>query len=249
MKALKLLLLAAALGPTLMQAQVTHDSAAAAVDRYLAVLNYEALPHDSMLVLNTVVSYHGMPDTFYMERLYAYGEMHRVIVRNKAGEIVTGLCTNGTDRYREYSTHEGWWVELSPDIFADKLQPYDFRGPLYRWRERGIQLTYQGTSENEGHLMQTVKAEQLNRFTRYYLFDTENSLMVLFKEVNQAMTGSISMFGNPVDWKVLHEYQPLGASLIVRQESYLRNGVLTIMETEAHFTVRDNLLFNQDVLR
>ena len=223
-----------------------HDTAALVVDSYLSILNYDALPADSTLVLHTTISYHGQPDTFYMTRYYTQKGMMRVEVRNQQGDMLTGLCTNGKDRYRQYSRQLGWWEDQEPDEFEVTLQGYDFRGPLYNWRNRGIRLTYNGTSEVEGHILQVVIAEQKNHFMRYYMFDTENHLLNLVFEKDSMMEGSTLRGGIPIDWKVIHEYLPVRESLIVSEESFLRTGLYTIMKSSATLEKRNPLLFNQD---
>lgn len=50
----------------------------------------------------------------------------------------------------------------------------------------------------------------------------------------------------PVEYKVIHEYLPVNECLVPSQESFMRDGVLTIMNTTAHFEPRNNMTFNQD---
>ena len=49
-----------------------------------------------------------------------------------------------------------------------------------------------------------------------------------------------------IDWKFIHEYQQVGRSLLPKQESFMRQGKLTVMETEAYFEPAKTLIFNQD---
>ena len=224
----------------------TTDTAAAIVDRYLTLLNGDALPQDSMLVMESVISHRGLPDTFYMRRYFAPGEMQRVEVRRVDSTLVTGLCSNGKDRFRQFFPREDWWEDVSPVDFADMMLPYDYRGTLYHWREHGITLRYNGTTEVEGHPLQVVVANQPNHFTRYYMFDSTNGLLVFVSEKDHRQQELVIPGSQPVDWKTIHEYQPVGESLIVNLESFLRGQLFTIVETTMHLEKKNNLLFNQD---
>ena len=244
----KLALLLFALLPVGLYAQ-EKDSAQAIVERYLNMLNYEALPQDSTLVLETTISFHGSNDTFSLRRWYATPTMMRIEVwRNDT--LTEGLCTNGGGRHRVYSRREGWWNDAPHHEFHNKMEAYDFRGPLYDWQLRGIKLSYRGIVTAKGQRLQVVRAEQANHFTRYYMFEEQSGLLVLIQEQDEGDSSNdpqVRMLHvKPLDYKFIHEYLPVGKSLIVSQESFRREGLLTIMETTAHFVPRDNMIFNQD---
>lgn len=228
-------------------AAAAQDSAEAVVGRYLRLLNIEALPADSMLVVSTTVSFHGSTDTFTMTRRFQTPDMIRVEIR-KGDSLMTGLCTNGRNRYREFVHMLGWWVDQTPETFRQDLQAYDFRGPLYRWSERDITLSYEGIKLVKGQRMHVVRTTQPKHFTRHYMFDEMSGLLVLVLEDDEVAGNAPRhpMRGNPIEYKVTHEYLPVGASLIPSQESFMRNGTLTIMESTVHFEPRNELLFNQD---
>lgn len=240
----KKLLLLLGLLPLTVQAQ---DTAEAVVDRYVSLLNYDALPKDSMLVMETTIIYRDQADTFYMRRYYQEGEMHRIEVYH-GDSLTTGLCSNGTFRFREYSAATEWWDDREPDQWRSLMEPYDFRGPLYRWRERGIKLTYMGTSQVGGHDMLTVRTEQIDHYVRLYFFDPSNGLLVLIMERDEMPEGSHSspFRTRNIDFKFVHEFMPMGESLVPSQESYRRGVDMVIMLTTMRFEPRNNLLFNQD---
>jgi len=213
------------------------------------MLNYDALPTDSMLVLETTVTFHGSNDTFIMKRWFATPTMMRLEVYH-GDTLTTGLCTNGGARHREYSHHNQWWNESDHNTFHRKMDAYDFRGPLYNWQLHGIKLSYMGTAELKGQPLQVVRAQQEQAYTRYYMFEEQSGLMVLMQEKDDDSTFTTPLLQalavKPIDYKVVHEYSPAGASLIMSEESYMRDGLLTFMHTKAHFEPRNNLLFNQD---
>lgn len=247
MKRIALLL---ALLPLGVWAQET-DSAQIIVSRYLKMMNYTALPQDSTLVLETTITFHGSNDTFTMRRWFAPPTMMRVEVwcGNKQTD---GYCTNGNGRHREYVSRAGWWRDMNHSVFHDKIAAYDFRGPLYDWQLYGIKLSYQGEVTTKGQTLQVVRAEKQGNFTRYYFFEKQSGLLVLLQEKDEVPANDINsqalkeLHTKPVEYKVIHEYLPVNECLVPSQESFMRDGVLTIMNTTAHFEPRNNMTFNQD---
>lgn len=240
---MKKLLLLTALLPSLLWAQ-TDDTARGIVDRYVALLNYDALPTDSMLVMETVVTYHAHPDTFVIRRWFLPPNMQRIEVWRQ-DSLTAGFCTNGTDRFRQYSAVDGWWNDLFPSDFERKISSYDFRNSLYR-RDSMVTYTYAGLTTLKGEPLQAVRVEQPDVYTRYLLFEQRSGLLLFIIETNEMPSTSFSPGYNHAAWKAYHEYLPVGSSLIASQESFMRNGMLTIMNTTAHFEPRNTLLFNQD---
>lgn len=224
-----------------------QDSATYVVERYLRMMAAERLPKDSLLVMQTTITFRPKADTVTMRRYYQADGMMRIEVW-QSDTLTFGLCTNGTTRYRRYSPVLGWWDDVSPDDFDNDLQPYDFRGPLYHWQQRDIALSWVGHRTLDGHPMQVVRADQDGRFTRLYFFDPNNGLPVLVLESEELMEQKShrKFIANPIDFKFFHEYQPIGESLVASEESFQRDSVLTIMRTTAHFEPRNNLLFNRD---
>ena len=245
---MKRLLLLFALLPLTLQAQ---DSAEVVVNRYLRMLNYEELPQDSTLVMETTISFHGSNDTFTLRRWFTPPTMMRVEVW-RGNNQTDGYCTNGGDRHREYVSRAGWWRDMEHSLFHEKIAAYDFRGPLYNWQMFGTQLTYKGAAMAKRPRLQVVRAEQRNNYTRYFFFDEQSGLLVLMQEKDETPVNNMNdqvlkqVHTQPIEYKVVHEYLPMGKSLIASQESFMREGLLTIMETKARFIPRDNLIFNKD---
>lgn len=241
---MKKTLLLIALLPTLLWAQGT-DSAETVLRRFTTMLNHEALPRDSMLVLETTVSYPGSADTFVMRRWYLPDSMLRIEVW-RGDSLTYGLCTNGTTRHREYSARMGWWRDLFADEFNRKIQAYDFRGPLHYWYDDETHFTYAGTITFKGHPMRVVRAERQKSNIRYFLFESGSGLLTMVVNADHLPGGDLAAADEHSDWSAYHEYLPLGESLIASEQSYLHNGLLTVMRTTARFEKPNKLIFNKD---
>lgn len=222
------------------------DTAQQVVERYLRLLNYEALPADSMLVARTVVTFNDGADSLIMHRWLAPGGRQRVEVWT-GDEQTVGLCTNGKERHRHFSPKLGWWQDREQDEILRLLQPYELRGQLYNWAGRNVKLRYNGVGDYRGQRLDVVAAEQLGFYDRYYFFEENSGLLVLVRELESSSGGTVKSPGDIMEWKIIHEYQPIGTSLIVSQESFMRDGHIFIMYTTAHFEPVYDLLFNSDL--
>lgn len=240
---MKRLLILIALLPSLLQAQ-NPDTAQMLVDRYVAMLNYGALPSDSLLVMETTISFVGSEDTFIMRRWYAPLDMMRVEVW-RGDSLTAGYCTNGSSRYREYSAYNGWWNDLDSANYARMAELYDFRGPFYGKRASDTRFSYAGTTTLKGQPLAAVLAEHKNLYQRYYLFEMQSGLLLFIIDTDKLTDGTGRHYAHS-DWKAYHEYLPVGPCLIPSEESYLRDGLLTVMHTTAHFEARNDRIFNQD---
>jgi len=223
------------------------DTAAAIVDRYLELLGADRLPQDSMLTLVTTITSPGSQDTFIMKRWYMAPHMMRVEVWH-GKKLQTGLCTNGKNRFRVYRPKLGYWEEKYDYAFYEDMDNYDFRGPLYNWRAKGLTLRYKGITLAKGdHELQTVIVEGPRIFTRHYMFEPTGLLSVII-ETDELDTTEYKYNGEPhTQWKIEHEYMQVGPnSILPKEESFLRDGVLTIMRTEAKLERKQTLLFNKD---
>ena len=198
------------------------------------------------LATKTTVTFRGGSDTLVMHRWIAKGGRQRVEVWNSEGQTV-GYCTNGSSRFRQFSRQLGWWQDREEAEFAKSVQPYELRGQLYGWRDRGIALKYNGLSEYNGQRMHVVLATQLGHYDRYYFFEERSGLLVLVREMESSSDGTVKNPGDVMEWKIIHEYRPVGGSLVVSQESFMRSGVMTIMTTEASFEPLNDLVFNADL--
>ena len=223
----------------------SDSTAAAIVDRYLSLLNVDALPHDSMLVITTTVTSPGSTDTFTMKRLYAWPQMFRVDVFDAGGKRLTGLCGNGTTRHRSYDTLRGWWRELTKETFYYKLSSFDFRGPLYNWRSQGVDLEYQGKTTVKGEQLDVVKVSGPTVYTRMYMFQ-DNGMLALIIDSDKVEADDAPYSDTHIEWKCIHEYQHIGETLLPSLESFARDNRLTVLQSEAHLEALETLQFNQD---
>ncbi len=241
----KTILLLAALLPAALWAQSTNsDTATRIIDRYVKMLNYEGLP-DSTLVMETTITYHNQPDTFIMRRWFLPPDMLRVEVWS-GDSLTNGYCTNGTDRFRVYFAKRGWWDEVAPADFERRVSYYEFRTILSKRDTTETTYTYAGTTTLKGETLEVVRVDRPNVYSRYLLFEQRSGLLLFIIETDEMPVESLSPGYNHAAWKAYHEYQPMGASLIVSQESFMRNGMLAIMNTKMHFEPRNTMLFNQD---
>lgn len=226
---------------------VVNDSAEFVVDRYLRLLNIEALPADSLLVIETTVTFPNAADTVFMRRWYMPGQRFRVEIRQR-GMLRIGLVSNGKDRFSSYDRRLKSWGKINAEEMEHALMSYDFRGPLYDWRAKGATLTWGDRTSYKGQSLQVVKVSCPDFYDRYYMFEPGSGLLALIIETDNlpgAIEGSRPR-DNHIDWKAIHEYQPLGTSLIVSQESFSRKGQLTILTSTVHFEPADEALFNRD---
>ena len=241
----RLALILALMLPTALWGQ--SDSAAIRiVERYLGILNIEAIPADSMLVLNTQIVYPATHDTLTMRRLYATPQMFRVDVYDSRGKLQTGLCGNGTNRYRLYDRKRGWWGDITRETFFNKLYGFDFRGPLYTWRSDNAELTYRGKADYKGQQLDVVEVSTPGFYKRTYMFEPSGMLSVILESLENSEEDYNPMRDAHIDWKCFHEYQLVGNTILPSLESFSRDNELTILSTEARFEKRDNLQFNQD---
>lgn len=232
---------------TMGQKAAEMEEAARVVNRYLALTDLSQLAMDSMLIVETEVTLHGSTDTFLMKRWFAQPQMQRVEVWH-SGQLTAALCTNGSNRFREYKPMLGYWEDTPPATFHEHLSGYDLHGPLHNWRERACQLTYKGeVLAKDSVKLLAVKVEAPGRYTRDYLFEPSGLLVVILE--NGEMLNSTDYRHSSearIEWKIIHEYQYLKPLLLPKQESFMRQGQLTVLTSHAHIAPRHNLIFNQD---
>lgn len=242
-----LLLLTPVAGRAQNHAFVIGDTAEYVVERYLRLLAIDELPEDSVLSLETAVTVYGDTDTVWMRRWYMPSNKFRIEI-SYHGRIVQGYITNGKKRFRRYNRFDRVWEPINQTDIDTIVRSYDFRSPLYRWREKGATLTWNGTTLLKEHPMQVVKVSSPDMFDRYYMFDPDNGLLTLIIETDKMNGATVNVADYPshIDWKSFQEYQPVGHSLIPSEESFLRNDDLTILHTTVRLEPRNDDLFNKD---
>ncbi len=221
----------------------TVDTAAQIVDHYVELLGNDRWPADSLLVMTTVITSPGSTDTFVMKRWFMPPQMQRVEVR-LGKTLQTGFCSNGKDIFRMYRYRWRQWRDTSSLAYYENFIGYDFRGPLYNWRAQGAELTYKGLSSVLGHNeMKSVKVVVPRQYARYYFFEPSGLMSVVVEtdEISEEPPHKVPH----TEWKFIHEYLPVGNSLLPSKESFMRDGKLTVMETTAHFEPADHTIFSK----
>ncbi|MBP3763399.1 MAG: hypothetical protein J6I49_05935 [Bacteroidales bacterium] len=244
------LLLALTLLPALVHGQgapaAALDTAAMVLDTYLRMLNHDGIPSDSTLVLETTISVYGTTDTTYMRRWFTAPDMFRVEVEHN-GYLQFAIYGNGKDRFRSFNIHTREWEDVDQEHLMTHLSGYDFRTPLYRWREKKAKITWCGHTTLKGQRLQVVKVVMPGYFDRYYMFDPTNGLLTLVIETSPDSEASYQRSSQGrIDWKTYHEYLPIGEALVTSLESFMRDGQLTIMATTPRMEARNERYFNQD---
>lgn len=223
------------------------DTAAMLVDRYLGIMNADAMPRDSMLTLETKIYTVGTTDTFTLKRWYAWPQEHRIEVWRPDGSMQTAFSSNGNGRIRMYKPDLGYWVDITADAFYDRLSGYDWRGPLYGWRVQNARLEYRGRVVAKDHgEMASVLVQVPERYDREYMFEP-TGLLAFIRETGNMDTSNYKPFeAARIEMKFMHEYQAVGPMVLPRVESFVRRGRVTVQTTEAAIVGRDEMIFNAD---
>ncbi len=221
------------------------DTAEYVVDSYLTMLNADGLPKDSLLVIETLVTVHGSADTTLMRRWYQHPGMFRIEVEHN-DYLQFAIYSNGAGRYRHFDPHGSTWTDITAEQFAHHLTGYDWRGPLYDWRGKGATLAWNGTTTLKGQPLQVVQVKGPEMFDRYYMFDPANKLLTLIIETDSDTASYRRVNPNRIDWKTIHEYTPVGPTLIPTLESFMRGGHITFLRSTVRLAPRDERLFNND---
>lgn len=219
------------------------DTAKAIVEHYLRSLNYDALPADSMLYIeSSIFDFNDRSDTLVMKRWFLPPHNHRVELWEH-GAIKLGYLTNGTNNARRYDTIKHRWQRIDLADYYDKGYAYDFHSPLYTWRTNGTELQYLGEWEIHGVKVDKVHAETPGMFIRDYLFEKENGLLFFVIEHSEVFGGETDPYHRNVDWRAYTDYIHIGKSLLPYTESYKQNGRVTVINHRYAFLKKDRKKF------
>lgn len=219
------------------------DTAKALVDRFLKAMNYEALPTDSMLYIESFIfDFNDRSDTLVMKRWFQPPHNHRVELWSH-GKIEVGYLTDGTSNARRYDTIKHRWQKIDLADYYDKGAAYDFHSPLYNWRTNGTELQYLGEWEIHGVKVYKVHAETPGMFIRDYLFEKENGLLFFVIEHSEIFGGETDPYHRNVDWRAFTDYIHIGSMLLPYTESYKRNGHTTVINHRYAFLKKDHHKF------
>lgn len=219
MKRLLSLLLIAFVFTSYSQAQQTpKDSAEIVIDRYLGLLNFGEMKTDSMLYIETLIVGRNHPnDTTIMRRWFVAPNQYRVELWMRKS-LGYGLVSDGKNVFRKYNMKKDQWENISASAYYDDAPAYDFHGSLYRWKTDGGNVEYQGEWNYDGHQAYRIFVRSPIRYDRNYLFEKESGLLFLVHEFDTHVETMTE--GPHVDWRAVHEYQPVGRCLFPSVESY-----------------------------
>ena len=216
----------AVLGATVAQSrQQPTDSARLVVNRYLDILNYDALRSDSIFYVETIIYKRSQPDdTAILKRWFLPPNLFRAELWH-GDTLLEGCFSNCRDIFREYKLGmlDGW-TRVSPSRYYDIMPKYDFRGPLHNWETNGNELRYDGIWDYQGHDVYRIYVESVNKYNRYFLFEKESGLLFFIEETKKHSDFSNHQAFSHPDWHGFHEYQPIGPVILPSIESYQMDG-------------------------
>lgn len=229
--------------PVTINTATNSDTAKTIVDRFLKALNYEALPADSMLYIeSSIFDFHDRSDTLVMKRWFLPPHSHRVELWVH-GKLQLGYLTDGIDNARRYDTVKHVWQKMTLADYYDKGAAYDFHTPLYKWRTNGSEMQYLGEKELHGVKVDEVHVETPGMHTREYLFEKENGLLFFVIEHPEVYGGDVDPRNTHVDWRAFTDYIHVGSSMLPYTESYKRAGRVTVINHRYAFVKKEKKKF------
>ena len=127
------------------------DSAEIVVSRYLELLNYDSIPHDTMLYIRTVFFPRNNPaDSSVTKRWYWAPYCFRTEIWNH-DTLSVGYYTNSYDIYMRYDISKKTWYKIDVVTFFTEHEAYDFRGRLFHYKKNYSRLKYDGIWNFNGH--------------------------------------------------------------------------------------------------
>lgn len=228
--------------------QPTEDGlkkAAEVVNDYYRMLNLESICADSILFIDSRIVHRGSTDTLHMLRWIAPGQRMRI---EFTADDTLQRCyfSDGRHIYEEYDPEKNGWRSINGDTYHDAVDRYDYRGPLFQWQLRGLDLIYEEPITFEGVPAERVSTHHPEQYDRHYFFERASRLLFMYTE-------SDSIGGKPptlpprgrVDWHAYHEYQPIGNAMLPSVESYQYQGIITIIFNTIRYVRYDERLFTE----
>ena len=208
-------------------AQITKDSAAIVINRYLSNLGHDSLNWQT-IDIKSIITFSDGNDTIIMERRFAFPE-YSFVKLSRQGKVFFGLYSDNTE-FLQYDTARRSWDVTSESDYLRMLAGYDIRGPLWNWENIVTSAKYHGISTLEGNKVYRVAVSDPLRGDREYLFEQTSGNLFLTVELPTERKNKTT---NPdVDWRAIHEYTPVGGFLFPTLESYQSKGVITIIASK-----------------
>ena len=228
------------------QQQTSQDSAAAIIKRYYSILKYNYLKRDSILYIESKIVHSSTPnDTLVMRRWFLPRFLSRIEFWYN-GQQEVSYHSDGRDIFRKFDTVARAWMNISREQYFDEALAYHYQGALHDWETKGCELEYVGEGTYEGHPIEIIKTFCPNNYDRQYYFEKETGLLFQLDEYPLIMGEKVSRSDSRVEWRAIHEYQPLGMFLFPSIESYLHQGELTIQYHHYQFIPLSKTVFIAD---
>ena len=153
---MKKILLVLLLIPSFLGVKAQQDSAIMLVEGFLKFANYDSYVKDSVLYIESeIVKRYGEGDTVRMKRWYCPPNNYRIEVWSGRRPEVAMIGYKDSS-FMYYFSSDRSWRHVHVDNFYQREWEYDFRSPLYFWKNNGMELTYEGTLDFEGSEVQPV---------------------------------------------------------------------------------------------
>lgn len=221
------------------------DSAEVILERYLALLNYDAIRTDSILYIESRIFIQNSPtDTIIMKRWF-YPQANYRVELWQGGKLTIGLRSNGYDTFMEYDAEQRQWFKVDVARYYNRLDAYNFHSSLYNWRDHHTSLRYDGIWNFNGSQAYRLFIKQQDVFDRYYMFEKESGLLFMYDELDSYMDMERDVTDH-VDWRAFHEYTPLDKCLFPSIESYQMNGNIVMIFHQYRYIKFDYDIFMED---
>ena len=231
------------------QKKPVTDSAAYVVDRFLQIVNYDAIEADSLLYSESKLFNVHSTDTLRMLRWFSSQNKIRIELW-RHDTLVVGFYSNERDKFRSYDLKTRQWEDLGVSDFFRKTKGYSYKNALSRWRDEKYKLTYKGVWRYEGRDTYRVHVQANDQYDRDYLFERQSGLLFLVDESDTYRKNLIDEPGMHPSWRAYHEYIPLGnvvkAALLTSKESYLYDGQVTVMASTYKYIPKNDGVFEND---
>lgn len=223
------------------------DSAAIVLERYLSILNYEAIRSDSVLYIEShAFSQRNPSDTIVMKRWFLPESNYRTELWH-GDTLEIGLYSNGYDTFMRYDAKKKLWFKVDVSQYYDHFNAYNFHGPFHQWKnnKKNIQLRYDGVWNFNGNQAYRIFVSQAEMFDRYYMFEKESGLLFMYDQLDSYKDFSRDETTH-VEWRAYHEYTPLGASLFPSLESYQYEDDIVVTHHAYRYIAKDMKYFTED---
>ena len=98
------------------------DTAALIIGRHYEITDYDAIPKDSMLFIESHIVYQDQPkDTLLMRRWYVWPNRFRLEI-TRQDSLLTGYRNDGKDEYMKYDYRKDDWAPVNINYYYNLLR-------------------------------------------------------------------------------------------------------------------------------